>query len=311
MEHRARRLHAGRGRRRGDAAGPERHRTAGVRLHLRLRRRALRRAAIPSGSAFPARRKTALLWCECEGLDRLRPQHERESRRADMLLLSFPVRSSGMQRLIGRHAADVTDPDNATFETIRSRSSRCWKRRSQGELVCGLPRSPSRGRTVPRGAGVPAGRRGAHPQPGRGPGHEHRHRRCDESRLEACRRRAGRARETLLDTFEEERIGFARTLVATTDRAFSAMVAPGSSRTLTRRLLAPLAIAIATKLPATRRAFFRVISQTQIHYPESALSEGSAGKIRGGDRLPWVASADNFGRFDRSIGKCTVRRTRR
>ena len=39
------------------------------------------------------------------------------------------------------------------------------------------------------------------------------------------------------------------------------------------------------------------VSQTRINYRDSPLSSGAAGKIRGGDRLPWVALAsgeDNF-----------------
>jgi hypothetical protein len=33
---------------------------------------------------------------------------------------------------------------------------------------------------------------------------------------------------------------------------------------------------------------FRMVSQTRIHYPESPLSEGRAGEVHGGDRLPWT-----------------------
>jgi hypothetical protein len=41
---------------------------------------------------------------------------------------------------------------------------------------------------------------------------------------------------------------------------------------------------------------FRTVSQTAINYRESSLSEGRAGKVHGGDRLPWVklADSDNF-----------------
>ena len=43
-----------------------------------------------------------------------------------------------------------------------------------------------------------------------------------------------------------------------------------------------------------RHAMFRLLSQTQIAYGDSALSEGKAGHVAGGDRLPWVPGADNF-----------------
>jgi hypothetical protein len=39
------------------------------------------------------------------------------------------------------------------------------------------------------------------------------------------------------------------------------------------------------------------VSQTRVNYRHSALSEGAAGKVRGGDRLPWVrldSGQDNF-----------------
>jgi hypothetical protein len=46
---------------------------------------------------------------------------------------------------------------------------------------------------------------------------------------------------------------------------------------------------------AVRRFMFRTISQTAINYRHSSLSEGRAGSVRGGDRLPWVP-ADQPGR---------------
>src|SRR5262249_1031064 len=64
----------------------------------------------------------------------------------------------------------------------------------------------------------------------------------------------------------------------------------------TRRVLAPLLMIVATRFGLSRRAIFRFISQTRIHYPESPLSEGTAGDVAGGDRLPWVrkTDVDNF-----------------
>jgi hypothetical protein len=52
-------------------------------------------------------------------------------------------------------------------------------------------------------------------------------------------------------------------------------------------------------LDAVRRLMFRTISQTSIHYRDSWLSEGVAGDVHGGDRLPWVPQGegddnDNF-----------------
>src|SRR6185437_5100144 len=93
--------------------------------------------------------------------------------------------------------------------------------------------------TFPKGPRVPAGRRRAYPQPGRRPGHEHRDRRRHQSCLEAGGGPAGRAPDKLLDSYEAERIGFARRLVATTDRVFSFVTADGRMADILRTRGAP------------------------------------------------------------------------
>ncbi len=104
----------------------------------------------------------------------------------------------------------------------------------------------------------------------------------------------GRADVAILDSYEQERIGYARALVKTTDRAFTTIVAGGLRGELTRRVLAPLIMTLGTRLELTKHALFRIVSQVQIHYSESMLSKGKAGHIEGGDRLPWCAHIDNF-----------------
>jgi hypothetical protein len=42
------------------------------------------------------------------------------------------------------------------------------------------------------------------------------------------------------------------------------------------------------RVPAVRRLAFRTISQIAVNYRASSLSVGAAGKVHGGDRLPWV-----------------------
>lgn len=49
----------------------------------------------------------------------------------------------------------------------------------------------------------------------------------------------GRAAPALLDTYEPERIAFAHTLVATTDRAFRGAVSPGLGGRILRTWLLP------------------------------------------------------------------------
>jgi 2-polyprenyl-6-methoxyphenol hydroxylase-like FAD-dependent oxidoreductase len=103
--------------------------------------------------------------------------------------------------------------------------------------------------------------------------------------------------ESLLDTYEPERIAFARQLVATTDRAFTIVTAPGGIARLLRTKVAPAVAPWVTSLAFLRRLIFRVVSQIRIEYRHSALSAGRAGGVHGGDRLPWVETApgqDNF-----------------
>lgn len=106
-----------------------------------------------------------------------------------------------------------------------------------------------------------------------------------------------RADPAILDTYETERIAFARLLVASTDRAFQVMVGHGAGSQVFREVLLPHLAPFLLGFSAARTAAFRLISQTRIHYHDSALSHGAAGEVHGGDRLPWVpsgAGGDNF-----------------
>ena len=106
----------------------------------------------------------------------------------------------------------------------------------------------------------------------------------------------GQSNDALLDTYESERIVFARKLVATTDRAFQAIVAQGMAGQFLRRWLVPHALPFLSGFARARRLLFQTVSQIQIHYEDSALSAGHAEYLRGGDRLPWFSDGtqDNF-----------------
>ena len=92
----------------------------------------------------------------------------------------------------------------------------------------------------------------------------------------------------LLDSYEPERIAFARRLVATTDRAFTAVISSGPFARFVRTKVIPAVAPALFRLLAMRRLAFRTVSQISVNYRESPLSRGEAGKLRGGDRLPWV-----------------------
>src|SRR5215472_12406703 len=106
----------------------------------------------------------------------------------------------------------------------------------------------------------------------------------------------GDAPDQLLDSYEAERIGFARRLVATTDRVFSVVTAEGRFADIIRTRVAPVLIPTAMAFEAAREYLFRTVSQITLNYRDGPLSVGAAGHVHGGDRLPWVQidGKDNF-----------------
>jgi 2-polyprenyl-6-methoxyphenol hydroxylase-like FAD-dependent oxidoreductase len=111
----------------------------------------------------------------------------------------------------------------------------------------------------------------------------------------------GRVGTGLLDTYEPERIAFARRLVATTDRAFTVVTSPGPFARFVRTEVAPRLLPALFASRFVRRFMFRTISQIGVNYHGSRLSAGRAGNVKGGDRLPWVMTdssseegTDNF-----------------
>jgi 2-polyprenyl-6-methoxyphenol hydroxylase-like FAD-dependent oxidoreductase len=108
---------------------------------------------------------------------------------------------------------------------------------------------------------------------------------------------AGRASDVLLDSYEMERIGFARRLVATTDRIFTFATAEGRLADILRTRVAPVVIPMAASFEGVREFMFKTVSQIMINYRQGPLSRGTAGHVHGGDRLPWVSAggSDNYG----------------
>ena len=108
---------------------------------------------------------------------------------------------------------------------------------------------------------------------------------------------AGRASDNLLDSYEAERIGFARRLVATTDRAFSFATAEGRIADILRTRVVPILFPKAIAFEAVREYIFRPLSQITLNYRSGPLSASATGQVHGGDRLPWVPinGKENFG----------------
>ncbi|MDO7896936.1 FAD-dependent monooxygenase [Pseudomonas citrulli] len=106
----------------------------------------------------------------------------------------------------------------------------------------------------------------------------------------------GKAGDALLDSYPVERQAFARKLVETTDKLFTFATAQGGFADFVRTRIAPVFASVAYKSENVREYLFRMISQTTLNYHESPLSEGKAGEVQAGDRLPWVPvpGSDNY-----------------
>lgn len=99
-----------------------------------------------------------------------------------------------------------------------------------------------------------------------------------------------RAPDSLLDSYGQERRAFALKLVSTTDRLFTLITQEGELATQLKTWALPLFTRLAYRIGSVRKLLFRLISQTLLDYHDSPLSRGVAGKISGGDRLPWLAA---------------------
>ena len=121
---------------------------------------------------------------------------------------------------------------------------------------------------------------------------------------------SGRARDSLLDSYEAERRPVADRLLNTTDRLFSLIVSDNWLAGQIRTRVFPRALRFAMRFRKIRELAFRTISQTGIRYPRSPLSENlgsvSNGAPKAGDRFPWMRlqfeaggpSEDLFARLD-------------
>jgi hypothetical protein len=209
----------------------------------------------------------------------------------------FPVRSSGMQRLIGIVPAALADRAELGFEDIRPAAEAVLGVRvTQVNWFSAYHVHHRVADHFRIGRAFIAGDAGHIHSPAGGQGMNTGIGDAVNLSWKLAEVLGGRADPAILDTYESERIGFARSLVATTDRAFQGLVGSGPGSRFLRGWLVPKVLPVLTGFAAVRRLLFRTVSQIRIAYPDSALSEGKAGEVAGGDRLPWVATAagDNF-----------------
>jgi 2-polyprenyl-6-methoxyphenol hydroxylase-like FAD-dependent oxidoreductase len=112
---------------------------------------------------------------------------------------------------------------------------------------------------------------------------------------------SGDAQQQLLETYETERIAFAHKLVRTTDQMFTLATAEGGLAKFIRTRIVPLVAPAISRIDALREWAFLTVSQLMINYRDDPLSEGKAGDVHGGDRLPWIELGDgrsNYYRLD-------------
>ncbi len=217
----------------------------------------------------------------------------------DTLALMLPVRSSGMQRLIGIVPGALRGREGLAFEDIRAHVEPLVGTRVERVNWFATYHVHHRvadqfrvGRVFLSGdAGhihSPAGGQGMNTGIG------------DAVNLgwKLAAVVTGRAAPSVLDTYEPERIAFARRLVSTTDAVFRFMVDPGWRGWLIRTVGVPLMGPLLTSFAAVRRLMFETISQTTISYRGGALGDGRAGRIHAGDRMPMVKPSDNYARLN-------------
>ncbi len=102
-----------------------------------------------------------------------------------------------------------------------------------------------------------------------------------------------KANKSLLNTYHEERNPVAESLLKTTDKMFNIMSKNNKLHVFLRMYIIPAIVPSLMKVHVIRKAFFEMISQTEISYKDSFLSQGKSGKIKAGMRFPYLKISVN------------------
>ncbi|MEO5666462.1 MAG: FAD-dependent monooxygenase [Bdellovibrionota bacterium] len=213
-------------------------------------------------------------------------------------ILLMPVRTTGMHRLIGIVPEELSNIKDVGFEDLRESAEKLLNMKVVGVNWFSTYRVHHRVADHFRiGRAFIAGDAGHVHSPAGGQGMNTGIGDAVNLAWKLASVVQGKAGATLLDTYETERIVFAKKLVDTTDRAFQNIVATGFKGEFLRTWLIPHFISFFGGFSSFKKIIFKTVSQVKINYADSALSEGVSGKIKGGDRLPWLKT-DIFDNFD-------------
>jgi 2-polyprenyl-6-methoxyphenol hydroxylase-like FAD-dependent oxidoreductase len=216
---------------------------------------------------------------------------------ANQLCLVFPIRTSGMVRVIGIVPSELSGRENLGFEDLRASLQKFAALRVDG--VNWFSTYHVHHRVANRfrlGRIFLAGDAGHVHSPAGGQGMNTGIGDAVNLSWKLAEVLKGKADAAILDTYEIERRSFALKLVSTTDRLFRIAVQQSIPGEIVRTMLLPHLLPWLMGFSAIQKAQFRLVSQTRINYRQSPLSEGNEGALHGGDRLPWV-DIDQEGNF--------------
>jgi len=110
----------------------------------------------------------------------------------------------------------------------------------------------------------------------------------------------GLANESLLDTYNEERLPFAKALLKFTDRGFNAMTSQNWFIRLFRKIVVMNLAGMMTQSGFLKPLMFRILSQVWYSYKGLSLSMNGSNqnlKFHAGDRLPYFEEDNIYDRF--------------
>lgn len=104
----------------------------------------------------------------------------------------------------------------------------------------------------------------------------------------------GQTSNNILDSYAEERMPVAKTLLKTTDNMFSVIMSRRWYMRLFKRFLLPRVLKYVWSKPNIKQAFFKRISQIEISYRDNRINlhMSPSVKIKAGDRIPYLKIYD-------------------